>query len=89
MIREVFYTGKFRKDFKLAIKRGLDMSLIQKVMKDLENGITLDPKYKEHPLSGDYTGNLECHIQPDWLIVYALEETSVTFVRTGSHSDLF
>lgn len=89
MIREVFYTGKFRKDFKLAIKRGLDMELIRKVMKDLENGISLDPKYKEHPLSGDYAGNLECHIQPDWLMVYMLDETSVTFVRTGSHSDLF
>lgn len=89
MIREVFYTNKFRKDFKLAIKRGRNMSLIQKVMKDLENSIPLDSQYKEHPLSGDYIGNLECHIQPDWLLVYALDEKSVTFVRTGSHSDLF
>lgn len=89
MIRQVFYTGKFRKDFKLVMKRGLDMSLIRTVMKDLENGMQLDPKHKEHPLSGDYAGMLECHIQPDWLLVYMLDEASVTFVRTGSHSDLF
>lgn len=89
MIREVFYTTKFRRDFKLAIKRGLDMSLIEKIMKDLENGIPLDPEYKEHTLSGEYIGNLECHIQPDWLLVYALERASITFVRTGSHGDLF
>lgn len=89
MTREVFYTGKFRKDFKLAIKRGLNMTLIQSVMKTIESGVALDPQYKEHPLTGDYTGNMECHIQPDWLIVYALDETSVTFVRTGTHSDLF
>lgn len=89
MIRQVFYTGKFRKDFKLAIKRGLNMSLIRAVMKDLENGVQLDLKYREHPLNGDYAGMLECHIQPDWLLVYMLDESSVTFVRTGSHSDLF
>lgn len=88
-MRNVFYSGKFRKDFKLAIKRGFNMSLIKNVMKDLENGTPLDPKYKEHPLSGDYIGNMECHIQPDWLLVYALEETRVTFIRTGTHSDLF
>ncbi|WP_455616809.1 type II toxin-antitoxin system YafQ family toxin [Eisenbergiella sp.] len=88
-MRDVFYSGKFRKDFKLAIKRGFNMSLIKNVMKDLENGTPLDPKYKEHPLGGDYIGTMECHIQPDWLLVYALEETSVTFIRTGTHSDLF
>lgn len=88
-MRNVFYTGQFRKDFKLAIKRGLNMSLIQKVMKDIENEIPLDAKYKEHPLSGNYYGNMECHIQPDWLIIYELSDGKVTFVRTGSHSDLF
>lgn len=88
-MREVFYTGKFRKDFKLAIKRGWNMSLIRSVMKEIENEIPLAPKYKEHPLYGDYIGNMECHIQPDWLLIYSFGEGSVTFVRTGSHSDLF
>lgn len=88
-MRLAFYSGKFRKDFKLAIKRGLNMALIQSVMKDIENEIPTDPKYKEHPLSGNYTGHLECHIQTDWLLIYLLEPGKVTFVRTGTHSDLF
>jgi len=88
-MRNVFYTSKFCKDFKTAIKRNLDMSLIKAVMKDLENGIPLEPKYKEHPLTGNYIGHLECHIQPDWLLIYQLEGNDLTFVRTGTHSDLF
>lgn len=88
-MRQVFYTSKFRKDFKLVIKRGCKLSLIKKVMKDLENEIPLDRSYKEHPLSGNYIGTIECHIQPDWLIIYRLDGDSVTFIRTGSHADLF
>ncbi len=88
-MRNVFYTSKFRKDFKAVIKRNLDISLIKTVMRDLENGIPLDPKYKEHPLTGNYAGHLECHIQPDWLLIYLLEGNDLTFVRTGTHSDLF
>lgn len=88
-MRDVFYTGKFRKDFKAAIKRGLNMSLIQSVMKDIENEVSLDPKYKDHLLSGNYIGHSECHIQSDWLLIYLLEPGQVTFVRTGTHADLF
>lgn len=83
-MREVYYTNRFRKDFKLAIKRGLDMTLIQTVMKDLENEIVLEQKYQEHPLSGQYIGCRECHIQPDWLLIYQLDGNCITFVRTGS-----
>lgn len=88
-MRNVFYTSKFRKDFKTAIKRQLDMSLIKAVMRDLENGIPLEPKYQEHPLTGNYIGHLECHIQSDWLLIYQVEGNDLTFVRTGTHSDLF
>ena len=87
-MRNVFYTGEFRRDFKLAIKRGLDMSQIQKVMKDIEEEIPLDPKYKEHSLSGNYYGNMECHIQPDWLLVYELSDERVIFVRTSKIGNL-
>ncbi len=83
-MREVYYTNRFRKDFKLAIKRGLDMTLIQTVMKDLENEIVLEQKYQEHPLSNQYIGCRECHIQPDWLLIYQLDGNCITFVRTGS-----
>lgn len=88
-MRDAFYTGKFRNDFKAAIKRGYNMSLIQSVMKDIENEVSLDPKYKDHPLSGNYLGHSECHLQPDWLLIYLLESGQVTFVRTGTHADLF
>ena len=88
-MRNVFYTSKFSKDFKTAIRRNLDISLIKAVMRDLENEFPLDPKYKEHPLTGKYIGHLECHIQPDWLLIYLIEGNDLTFVRTGTHSDLF
>ena len=88
-MRNVFYTSKFRKDFKTAIRRNLDISLIKAVMRDLENEFPLDSKYKEHPLTGTYIGHLECHIQPDWLLIYLIEVNDLTFVRTGTHSDLF
>ena len=60
------------------------MTLIQTVMKDLENEIVLEQKYQEHPLSGQYIGCRECHIQPDWLLIYQLDGNCITFVRTGS-----
>jgi mRNA interferase YafQ len=88
-MREVYYGSHFRKDSKLAARRGLDMGLIRKVMENLENEILLDEKYKNHALTGGYTGHFECHIQPDWLLIYQLTKTSVIFVRTGSHADLF
>lgn len=72
-------------------KRRLDMRKIFAIMVDLQNEIPLDPKYKEHPLQGDYKGFLECHIEPDWLLIYYIDELlkEIYFVRTGSHSDLF
>jgi mRNA interferase YafQ len=88
-MREPFYSAKFRRDFKRAIKRGRDMELLRKVMKDLENSIPLDPKYEEHALIGNYVGHTECHIQSDWVLIYVLTDNSVTFSRTGTHSDLF
>jgi mRNA interferase YafQ len=61
------------------------------VMRDLENEIPLSPIFKEHPLQGDYMGYLECHIEPDWLLIYRIDDTikEVYFVRTGTHSDLY
>lgn len=72
-------------------KRGLDMRKIFAIMVDLQNEIPLNPKYKEHPLQGDYKGFLECHIEPDWLLIYYIDEPlkEIYFARTGSHSDLF
>ena len=87
-MRTPYYSTKFKRDFKRAIKRNWNMDLLRAVMKDLEDSVPLDPKYQEHLLVGDYAGHSECHIQSDWLLIYVSTDNSVTFTRTGTHSDL-
>ena len=84
-------TTKFRKDYKKIKKRGLDVSLLEKVIQDLLEEKTLDRKYNDHALTGNYLGFRECHIQPDWLLLYTVNknELILTASATGSHSDLF
>lgn len=84
-------TSKFRKDYKRVKKRGFDISLLQDVITKLSNNMILESKYKDHALTGPYNGFRECHIQPDWLLIYAInmEELVLVVSRTGSHSDLF
>jgi mRNA interferase YafQ len=82
-------TGQFKKDYKRMEKRHKDMSKIDAAITILINDGTLPPEYNEHKLSGDWDGWLECHIEPDWLMIYAYSDTRVTFERTGTHSDLF
>lgn len=84
-------SNKFKKDLKLAVKRGYDIKLLENVVNRLANEETLEPKYKDHTLSGDYSGFRECHITPDWLLVYqVINDALVLFLsRTGTHSDLF
>lgn len=84
-------TSKFRKDYKRIKKRGLDIFPLQEVLDKLCAGEALDPKHKDHALTGSYQGFRECHIQPDWLLIYAIHEDELILVdsRTGSHADLF
>jgi len=84
-------TSRYRKDRKLMKKQGKDMSLLLAVIRKLQNQEVLDAKYRDHPLYGDYSGCRECHITPDWLLIYSVdnEVLILTAVRTGSHSDLF
>ncbi len=84
-------TAQFRKDYKLAMKRGLKISLLENIVSLLAQGESLPDKNKDHALSGDWSGHRECHIQPDWLLVYRVEENVLvlTLARTGTHSDLF
>ena len=85
------YTNQFKRDYKLALKRGYKEPLIQQVIALLANKKTLPSKYKAHKLSGDHKDCWECHIQPDWLLIrITLEETNtLRLIRTGTHSDLF
>ena len=84
-------TGKFKKSLKLARKRGLDLGLMDDVVEKLLSGIPLEEKYRDHELKGNYKGFRECHIQPDWLLVYLVENDilTLTLVDTGAHADLF
>lgn len=84
-------SNRFLKDLRLAKKRGLDLSSLEEVVNKLANQEKLDEKYQDHPLSGDYSDFRECHIKPDWLLVYSIddEELELFLFRTGSHSDLF
>lgn len=84
-------TGKFKKSLKLAKKRGLNISLMESVVDTLLQGIPLDEKYRDHELKGKYKGFRECHIQPDWLLIYLQKDDilTLTLVDTGTHADLF
>jgi mRNA interferase YafQ len=83
------YTNRFEKDFKLMIKRGLDPESIKAVIHKLIDGIPLERKHRDHLLIGNFKDRRECHIEPDWLLIYRLEENSIIFERTGTHADLF
>ena len=87
----VKYTNKFSKDLKLIKKRGYDIKLLEKIVKILANGEKLPIKNKDHALKGDYIGHRECHITPDWLLVYRIidKELILLLTNTGTHSDLF
>ncbi len=88
---EVVLSNRFRKDLKLAAKRGCDLALLNSIVDRLAQGETLPAKHRDHSLTGDYIGFRECHIQPDWLLIYRTEgEALMLFLmRTGTHADLF
>ena len=85
------FTGQFKKDYKLAIKRNKNIELLDDIIRMLSRGETLPEKNQDHALSGNWSGFRECHIQPDWLLIYRIENDVLvlTLVRSGSHSDLF
>lgn len=88
---DIRYHNRFKKDYKTIMKRGYNLRLLQNVVTLLCNEQQLPPKYKDHPLIGDYEGLRECHITPDWLLIYKIEQDTLTLIlsRTGTHSDLF
>lgn len=88
MLRAVT-TNQFEKDVKLAKKRGKDLNRIFHLMQLLLNEETIPAKNRDHSLSGNYANRRECHIEPDWLLIYKLESDAIIFERTGTHADLF
>lgn len=85
------YETTFKKDFKRIVRRGYDIRLLEKVIELLANGQDLPAKYKDHSLTGNYSDCRECHIAPDWLLIYQINDNELILylTRTGSHSDLF
>lgn len=88
MLRAI-QTNAFEKDVELCKKRKLQLIKLQEVMRCLTEGEVLSAKYKDHKLSGSYAGCRDCHIQPDWLLIYKKTADAIIFQRTGTHSDLF
>lgn len=85
------YHTLFKKDFKRIKKRGYDISRLEKIVELIANEVPLPEQFKDHNLSGNYNGFRECHIAPDWLLIYQVNNNELVLVlsRTGSHSDLF
>ena len=91
MTYKLILTGKFKKGLKRAMKRGLDISILENIVDKLQNDIQLEAKYHDHELKGRLQGFRECHVQPDWLLIYLKEYdiVTLTLIDTGSHADLF
>ncbi|MDD7218394.1 MAG: type II toxin-antitoxin system YafQ family toxin [Clostridia bacterium] len=86
---DVRYSTKFKKDFKTCVKRHYKMKLLQQAIDILRIPDVLPPKNRDHNLSGNYCNYRECHIEPDWLLIYRQENNELLLYRTGTHTDLF
>lgn len=88
---EIILTSRFKKDYKQIIKRHYQIEKLEQIFSFLIDTGTVPSKFKPHKLSGDYADNWECHIKPDWLLIWLKDENdkTITLVRIGTHSDLF
>lgn len=82
-------TTQFKKDVKRMVGRGKDLEKLLAVIEELAEGRKLAPQYRVHSLKGKYKNKRDCHIEPDWILIYAVEEHEIVLYRTGSHADLF
>ncbi|WP_434511395.1 type II toxin-antitoxin system YafQ family toxin [Desulfitobacterium sp. AusDCA] len=84
-------TSRFKKEYRQMMKRGYDSKLFEYVVGELANGRSLEQEYNDHALKGSFEGFRECHVQPDWLLIYIVENDvlMLTLTRTGTHADLF
>ena len=85
----LIYTTQFKKDYKKIKKQQKNLSKLTIVIEKLLSQQKLEPKYKDHPLSGNFKNHRDCHIEPDWILIYRITKEELILERTGSHSDLF
>ena len=83
------YTSQFKKDYKKVQKQNKDINKLRSVIEKLSSGQQLGEKFLDHPLSGEWKQYRECHISPDWLLIYKIDDEYLVLARTGSHADLF
>jgi len=88
-MKTVRRTSQFKQDARRMVRRGKDFALFKEIVRNLLAEQALDLKYRDHALLGQYQGTRECHIEPDWLLLYELTQHEVVLIRTGSHADLF
>jgi mRNA interferase YafQ len=88
-MKEVSQTRQFSRDVRRMRKRGHDLGRLRQVVELLAKGETLPPRHRDHPLVGPWQRSRDCHVEPDWLLIYTADETSLRLERTGTHSDLF
>lgn len=88
-MRTIRRTSQFKRDVRRMKKQAKDMSKLKEVIQKIVGGEELEARYRDHVLVGQYKGTRECHVEPDWLLIYELAPDEVVLIRTGSHSDLF
>jgi mRNA interferase YafQ len=89
LVKDIQQTSRFKKDYRRVKSRGLDMGLLRAAITTLQNGEELDASYCNHQLEGKWKDSFDCHIQPDWILIYRTTDDSVILQATGTHSDLF
>ena len=88
-MRAIRRTSQFKRDVERMKRRGKDLSKLKEVLEKIISGQQLEAKYSDHALVGQYKGTRECHVEPDWLLIYELAQSEVVLIRTGTHADLF
>lgn len=88
-MKAIFQTSQFKKDFKRIKKRGKDLNKLKEVVSAIAKGEALRECQRDHPLSGNWSGSRDCHVEPDWILIYRVDGEFLFLERTGSHSDLF
>lgn len=88
-MKKISRTNRFKKDVKKMKKRGKSFDVFKQVIQQLAQGESLNEKFRDHKLIGNYVGTRECHIEPDWLFIYEDHDDELILIRTGTHSDLF
>lgn len=88
-MKDIMRTSQFKRDVKRIQRQGKDLRKLKSILVSLVNGERLEDKYRDHVLVGQYKGTRECHLEPDWLLIYEITESEIILIRTGSHSELF